>query len=313
MVPWTTAVQQQHTKISFVDIKANIQHTTAVLAFATQQKLPMATRRGNGANLGRRGAITETLMSPIGLLLPLRLAASHVHEMVGRGKLTFAAKPPTNHLRDTPWICKVGNDTVAMSKWCSQNLYIPNSGWQTMQNGIMFQFKKCRQLKWKSARRLLKLLLSLRKTKCLMKRCQLQLKSKTLYASESKLMLLPKLLRPKRPKSKSRRDPTTLWSGTCMVEANVALEIYRARTAALATKNWKTTEHVETNIDQMATTIKARGISWLKTNTAWRESLSFDPAASAITEACEIPTAANASWWWKMKDDCPCSSRGRKL
>ena len=37
-----------------------------------------------------------------------------------------------------------------------------------------------------------------------------------------KLMLLPKLLRPKRPKSKSRRDPTTLWSGTCMVEANVA-------------------------------------------------------------------------------------------
>ena len=52
-----------------------------------------------------------------------------------------------------------------------------------MQNGIMFQFKKWRQLKWKSARRLLKLLLSLRKTKCLMKRCQLQLKSKTLYAS----------------------------------------------------------------------------------------------------------------------------------
>ena len=43
---------------------------------------------------------------------------------------------------------------------------------------------------------------------------------------------------------------------------NVALEIYRARTAALATKNGKTTEHVETNIDQMATTIKARGFRW---------------------------------------------------
>ena len=94
----------------------------------------------------------------------------------------------------------------------------------------------------------------------------------------------------KKSRTKENKGPgdTVIWdlhgAGDCG---------YRSIAAAIAICSGKTKQEVEQNIDKMATTVKARGISWLKENKQWRETWTLDPEATMLTEGGSIPTTAD--------------------
>lgn len=203
-----------------------------------------------------------------------------------RGKWTFAAKRPEKHPKDTPWICKVGDDTVTINKWTRAK---PTDSEQRM-NG----FNRWYHVPPETSNVPPTQIDESQQSESFRSGDDASHATKRAKpSSPSKERQGASPVKPAIKKSKTATETkgpgdTVIWDlhgvGDCG---------FRAIAAAIAVRSGKSKEYVEKNIGKMVTTIKARGINFLKEHAHWRETWTLDPDANRITEDGAIPTSAD--------------------
>ena len=283
-----------------------------VLAQATQNQLPMATRRGGGANLGLRGATNadKEVVKWSASAIPNEWQPGTLQKWLekqgwseikyvtppnsGRGRWTFAAKKPANHTNDCPWVCTVGSSTVTISRWIRKK---PQYSEQRLPG-----FNKWYQIPQPIASET-----SVAQTPAIgvesqpeKKDCPMENSDEERNAAKRHKPASPSKAdasaSPQKPPAKKNRSvvsdlgpgKTKIWDlaggGDCG---------YRSIAAAIAARSGKPKSEIESKISEMGTTVKARAISWLKQNRdQWEPTWVMDPASTRVTEGGDVPTNA---------------------